>query len=51
MVPQSYMLWKTLNKAIEKDDVILNMDMEIGPPSQAWRALIKRIAETNEAAN
>ena len=44
------MVSKALNKAVEKDHVILNMVMEIGPLSEAWRSLIKMAAETNDVA-
>ena len=50
MVGQSNMVWEALNKAFEKDDAILSMAKEIGFPSEAWRALVKIDAETNDAA-
>ena len=50
LAAQSYMFWEVLSNAVEKDDVILNMVMEIGLPSEAWRALIKMTVETNDEA-
>ena len=44
------MCWEALNKAVKEDDGILIMVMEIGSPSEAWRALLKMAAETNDAA-
>ena len=31
------MVWEAFNKALEKDDTILNRIMGIGSPSKAWR--------------
>ena len=50
LVGQPYIVWEAFNKAVEKDDVILGMVMEIGFPSEAGRALLKMAAETNYAA-
>ena len=41
------MVWEALNKAVEKDDEILNMVMEIGSPFEVWSTLIKITAKTN----
>ena len=50
LVAQTHMIWEALNEAVKKDDVILGMVMETGSLSEAWRVLVKMVAETNDAS-
>ena len=43
-------VWQSLTKALEKEPEILKMVMKIGSPSEAWRALSKIAAETEDDA-
>ena len=45
------MVWEALNKAVEKDNVILSTVTEIDPPSKAWCALVKMAAKPQDAAS
>ena len=47
---ESFVVWKVMTKAIEKDKVLLEMMMGIGSASEAWCALTKIVAETKDAA-
>ena len=43
-------VWQSLTKALEKEPEMMKMVMEIGSPSEAWRALAKIAAETEDDA-
>ena len=52
VVAESFLAWEVLTKAIvEKGRCIFEMVMNIGSPSEAWRALTKIAAETREEAH
>ena len=50
LVNNSLQVWQSLTKALEKEPEIMKMVMEIGSPSEAWRALSKIAAETEDDA-
>ena len=50
LVNNSLQVWQSLTKALEKEPDIMKMVMEIGSPSEAWRALSKITAETEDDA-
>ena len=50
LVDKSLHVWQSLTKALEKEPEIMKMVMEIGSPSEAWRALSKIAAETEDDA-
>ena len=50
LVHKSLQVWQTLTKALEKEPDIMKMIMEICSPSEAWRALSKIAAETEDDA-
>ena len=41
LVDNSLQAWQALTKALEKDEEMLKMVLDIGYPSEAWRALAK----------
>ena len=45
------MVWEAPDKAVEKDGIILSVEMEIGSPFEAWRTLVKIAAGTHDAAS
>ena len=51
LVSNSLQVWQSLTKALEKEQEIMRMVMEIGSPSVAWRALKKMAAETEDGAH
>ena len=46
LVTNSLQVWQSLTKALAKEPEIMKIVMEIGSPSEAWRALSKIAAET-----
>ena len=50
LVENSLNAWQTLTKALEKEKEIMEMMIDIGSLSEAWRALTKIAADTEEAA-
>ena len=50
LVTKLLMAWLALTKATEKEKGILEMIIDIGSLSEAWRALTKIAAETQEEA-
>ena len=50
LVENSLKAWQVLTKALEKEKEILEMVKDIVSLSEAWRALTKIAAETEEAA-
>ena len=50
LVENSLKSWQALTKALEKEAEIMKMVIDIGFPSEAWRALTKISAETEEVA-
>ena len=50
MVESSLQVWQALTKAPEKETEMMEMVTYIGSPSEAWRALKKTAAETQDAA-
>ena len=50
LVNNSLQAWQSLTKALEKEPEIMKMVMEIGPPSEAWRALSNIAADTEDDA-
>ena len=47
LVDNSLQAWQALTKALEKEEEMLKMVLDIGHPSEAWRALAK-IADISE---
>ncbi|CAM9618834.1 unnamed protein product, partial [Ascophyllum nodosum] len=47
----SLYVWQSLTKALEKEQEVMKMVMEIGLPSVAWRALKKMADETEDDAH
>ena len=47
---KSLRVWQSLTKALERESEIMKMVMEIGSPSEAWRALKKIPVETEDDA-
>ena len=43
--------WQALTKASKKEKEIMEMVIDIWPPSEAWRVLTKIAAEGQEAAH
>ena len=41
----------SLTKALEKEEKVMNLVVEIGSPSVAWRALKKMVGETEDDAH
>ena len=50
LIHKSLQVWQSLTKALEKEPEIMKMVMEIGSPSEAWSALSKIVAETEDDA-
>ena len=50
LVHKPLQVWQSLTKALEKEPEIMKMVMEISSPSEAWRALSKIAAETEDDA-
>ena len=50
LVDKSLRVWQSLTKALEREPEIMKMVMEIGSPSEAWRALRKIAVETENDA-
>ena len=50
LIHKSLQVWQSLTKALEKEPEIMKMVMEIGSPSEAWSALSKIAAETEDDA-
>ena len=50
LVENSLKAWQALNKALEKEEEIMEMVIDIGSLSEAWRALTKIASDTKEAA-
>ena len=46
LVDKSLRVWQSLTKALEKEEKVMNLVVEIGSPSVAWRALKKMVGET-----
>ena len=51
LVDNSLHVWQSLTKALEKEQEVMKMVMEIGSPSVAWRALKKMAVETEDDAH
>ena len=51
LVDKSPRVWQSLTKALEKEQEVSKLVMEIGCPSVAWRALKKMIGETGDGAH
>ena len=51
LVDKSLHVWQSLPKALEKEQEVLKLVMEIGCPSVAWRALKKMVGETEDDAH
>ena len=51
LVNNSLQVWQSLKKALEKKPEVMKMVMEIGSPSEAWRALKKIAVETEDDAH
>ena len=51
LVDKSLRVWQSLKKALEKEQEVLKLVMEIGSPSVAWRALKKMVGETEDDAH
>ena len=49
-MPNREKAWQALTKTLENEKEITEMVIDIGPHSEAWRALTKIAAETQEAA-
>ena len=49
-VKKSLQVWQSLTKALEKKTEIMKMVLEIGSPSEAWRAVSKIADETEDVA-
>ena len=50
LVQKSMQVWQSLTKALEKEPEIMKIVLEIGSPSEAWRALYKIAHETEDDA-
>ena len=50
LVQKSLQVWQSLTKVLEKESEIMKMVLEIGYPSEAWRALSKIADETEDVA-
>ena len=50
LVDKSLRVWQSLTKALERGQEMMNMVIEIGSPSEAWRALQKIAVETEDGA-
>ena len=50
LVDKSLRVWQSLAKALERKPEKMKMVMEIGPPSEAWRALKNIAVETEDYA-
>ena len=50
LVHKSLQVWQSLTKALEKEPEIMKMVLEIGSPSEAWRALSKIADDTEDDA-
>ena len=50
LVHKSLQVWQSLTKALEKEPEISKMILEIGSPSEAWRANKKTVDETEDDA-
>ena len=48
LVDSSLHVWQSLTKALEREQEVMKMVMEIGPPSVAWRALKKMADEAED---
>ena len=51
LVNNSLHVWQSLPKALEKEQDVMKMVVEIGSPSVAWRALKKMAVETEDDAH
>ena len=51
LVDNSLFVWQSLTKALEKEQEVMKMVMEIGSPSVAWRALKKMADKTEDDAH
>ena len=50
LVDKSLRVWQSLTKALEREPEIMKMVIEIGSPSEAWRAIKKIAVETEDDA-
>ena len=50
LVDNSLQSWQALNKALEKEEEMLKMVLDIASPSEAWRALAKIADDSKEVA-
>ena len=50
LVDKSLRVWQSLTKALERGQEMMDMVIEIGSPSEAWRALQKIAVETEDGA-
>ena len=50
LVDNTLQAWQALTKALEKEEEMLKMVLEIGSPSEVWRALAKITDESEEVA-
>ena len=50
-VLQSFIALYFLTKAVERNDGVLSMEIEVGSPCKAWRALVKKASETKGAGS
>ena len=51
LVDKSLRVWQSLTKALEKEEKVMKLVVEIGSPSVAWRALKKMVGETEDDAH
>ena len=51
LVDNSLYVWQSLTKALEKEQEVMKMVMEMGSPPVAWRALKKMADETEDDAH
>ena len=51
LVDKSLRVWQSLTKALEKEEKVMKLVVEIGSPSVAWRALKKMVGEAEEDAH
>ena len=51
LVDKSLRVWQSLTKALEKEEKVMKLVVEIGSSSVAWRALKKMVGETEDDAH
>ena len=50
LIHKSLQVWQSLTKALEKEPETTKIELEIGPPSEAWCELNKIADETEDDA-